>query len=123
MPFPAKKAKKIPRAKNGPKGILLLSVKSFPRKSNKKTAIIAPSQKDNKTAEIPATGPNNQPAPRASLASPKPIQRPFDINHSEAKKTPITIPAKNLLVSPEFLIKSQLPKSQTKEKKERAMKG
>jgi len=45
----------------------------------------APVQKEKRSAKIPLNNPNNQPIPKLSLASPRPIQLPRDTSHINAK--------------------------------------
>jgi len=84
----------IPRLKKGPKGILLLSVKVFREKSNKKTPRIAPIQKEKSIAIMPFSNPNIHPAAKAIFESPKPIERPREEIHSRKKKRKKDKPAK-----------------------------
>ena len=55
---------------------------------------MAPDQKATTAPESKLENPINQPNPRASFASPKPIQVPLEISHKEQKAKPIICPIK-----------------------------
>ncbi len=84
----------IPKLKKGPNGILLLSVRFFREKSNKKIPRIAPVQKEKSIAKRPFSNPSIHPAAKAIFESPNPIQRPRETNHSRKKKRKKDKPAK-----------------------------
>ncbi len=94
MLSPNKNAITIPKLKNGPNGILLLSVMFFLEKSNKKIPRIAPIQKEKIIAIRPFSNPSIHPAAKAIFESPKPIHRPREVIHSRKKKRKKDKPAK-----------------------------
>ena len=57
--------------------------------------MIDPDQKAKTMPESAIGIPRSQPMPRASLASPKPIQAPFDTNQKKAKGKAMSGPARN----------------------------
>ena len=56
---------------------------------------MAPDQKATTTPESKLENPSNQPNPKASLASPRPIQVPLEISHKNAKGSAKNTPDKN----------------------------
>ena len=56
---------------------------------------MAPDQKATTAPESKLENPINQPNPRASFASPKPIQVPLEISHKRAKGKANNMPDKN----------------------------
>ena len=79
-----------PSTRKGAKGISLFIVRDLRRRNKDRDKAPspqnAPTQKEKITAVIPRDIPSNQPIPRASLASPSPIQRPPETSQKKAKK-------------------------------------
>jgi hypothetical protein len=98
IPF-NKNAINAPKARKGPKGILLLKENFLLGKATKRTPIKAPAQKEMAKAQIPLQKPRSHGIPRTSLASPKPIHLPFEISHREPKKAKKARPTRKLLIS------------------------
>ena len=90
----------------------LISSKSGDALKKDIDAIFEIIEKENKKASSVLTGPNNHPKPSASFASPKPIQRPRDTAHNNAKNAAKTKPAK--ILGPKSEIRN--PKSETSPK-------
>ena len=115
---PKKKTKTIPRIKKGAKGISLLIVKFLSLKNNEGNfeerisarPKIEPIQNAKIIEEIPSVNPMNQPIPKASLASPNPIQQPFDTNQRSAKGVAKINPDKRFSVVIGIVPKNNKPK-------------
>ena len=89
-----RKAKKVPKTRNGANGISLL-IRYFLVRATSNIPRIAPDQKDKTKPKKTNGRPKSQPSPMASLASPSPIQLPEEISHNNANGNAMIGPAKN----------------------------
>ena len=76
---------RAPTIRNGARGISVFPVIFRRERIIKKRLATVPSQKAKKIAVRPKTNPSNQPNPRTSLASPRPIHRPLETSQSKTK--------------------------------------
>src|SRR3989344_1047807 len=89
-----RKATMALKAKKGAKGISLFKP-CFPENKISIMPKTAPDQKESTAAESARLIPISHPMERISLASPKPIQTPFDTSRNKANGTAIKGPDKN----------------------------
>ena len=121
---PKKKAIIAPKTKNGAKGISVF-IEYFFEKIRSTIPTKAPVQKAKTKPESPCASPKSQPKPKASFASPSPIQTPLEKSQIKAKGRAINNPDKSSKIEgkcgaktkPENKnkpIKDKIPKSKTK---------